>query len=590
VRPEIFDASLLARVALLLAPGLPLALSMALLPRTWRGPVIAIAPWAALPAFAIIAFSPATLDLPWLLLGVRLGVDETARVFLFFTAVLWLLTGVYARHYLAGDPARTRFFAFYLVTMSGNIGLILSQDVLSFYLFFALMSFSAYGLIVHNRDAQTRWAGRVYISLVVVGEVLLFAGLVVGAYYAGSLDLARFAGGAHSNLVIALLLVGFGIKVGALPLHVWLPLAYSAAPTPAGAVLGGAMINAGLLGWLRFLPLGQVALPEWGVLLIAAGIGAAIYAVLVGLFQDEPKTVLAYSSISQMGLITIGFGVGAAEPEAWPLCLSVILLYALHHALAKGALFLGVGVATRGSRGATGRRLVIAGLLIPALALAGLPFTGGFIAKTGLTSLVEVLPVPWSGLMTFGLSVVALGTTLLMARFLYLIGSQRGRRSGRGAGLWVPWVVLLSLVACLAWMWPAASSVAPQSLSVVESWHAIWPVVLGALIAAVVWLLSRNGAIRLAATIPPGDMLTVATWCSNCMRRAWSRTVDHCRQNVAHGQLFWRRAVTGAKAFDADRLFENTLQRWRIGGIAFLFLLVLVFVILALARHQGTMS
>lgn len=578
-----FEASLLASTALLLVPMLPLMLSMALLPRACRGSVIRIAPLATLPAIAVIAFMPAPLELPWLLLGVRLGLDETGRVFLFFTTALWLLAGVYARHYLAGDPRRTRFFAFYLLTMSGNLGLIVAQDVLSFYLFFALMSFSAYGLVVHNRDAQALRAGRVYIALVVLGEVLLFAGLVTGAWNMATLGLADFAGAAQSNLVIALLLVGFGIKAGALPLHVWLPLAYSAAPTPASAVLSGAMINAGLLGWLRFLPLGQAALPEWSVLLIAAGIGAALYGVLIGLVQDDPKAVLAYSSISQMGLMTIAVGVGAAAPETWPLCLSVILIYALHHAFAKGALFLGVGVVAAGVRGATQRGLLTTALLLPALALAGLPFTSGVVAKLGLKSLTEVLPAPWSELMAAGLSLLAVATTLLMARFLYLVWARGSRRRGPVEGLFVPWTVLLLLVASSVWIWPAADDFAVKSLSMAGSWHAFWPIGLGASGAWAVWILSRKAAIRLPVRIPPGDILHVVTWFSDRLGRAWSSAAERYRQNAANRQSFWRQKIAGSKVFEADRQLEIGLRRWSIGGIAFLSVLVLVFLVVALA-------
>ena len=523
-----------------------------------------------------------SVDLPWLLLGVRLGLDETGRVFLFFTTALWLLAGLYARHYLAGDPRRTRFFAFYLLTMSGNLGIIVAQDVLSFYLFFALMSFSAYGLIVHNRDAAALRAGRVYIAFVVLGEVLLFAGLVAGAWNAATLNLPDFAAGAQSDLVIALLLVGFGIKAGALPLHVWLPLAYSAAPTPASAVLSGAMINAGLLGWLRFLPLGQAALPEWSVLLVAAGIGAAIYGVLIGLVQDEPNSVLAYSSISQMGLMTLAVGVAAAAPETWPLCLSVILIYALHHAFAKGALFLGVGVAAASGRGATQRRWVIAGLLLPAVALAGLPFTSGIVAKIGLKSLTKILPAPWSDLMVAGLSLVAIGTTLLMARFLYLVWPQASVRRVRTEGLFLAWTALLILVAFSVWTWPAAHDVALRSLSAAESWHALWPIGLGASAAWAAWVLSRKAATRLPVRIPPGDILHVATLISDWLGRAWSSSADRYRQNAANRQSFWRRTVAGSKVFDSDRRLEIGLRRWGIGGIAFLAVLVLVFLTFAL--------
>jgi len=584
VSGDMSAASFLETVVLLLSPVLPLVLAAGLLPRRWRGLVVRLAPWASLPALVAAAVSSgAMMNLPWLLLGGRLGVDHVGQVFLFFTAVLWLVAGIYGRNYLAGDPRRARFFAFYLLTMSGNLGLIVAQDTLSFYLFFALMSFSSYGLIVHKRDPQALRAGRVYIYLVVLGEVLLFAGLVVGTWHAGTLSLDQFADSTQSNLVIGLLLAGFGIKAGALPLHVWLPLAYTAAPTPASTVLSGAMINAGLLGWLRFLPLGQVALPEWSLLCIAAGLGAAIYGVLVGLFQDEPKTVLAYSSISQMGLMTVGVAVGMAAPEIWPLCLSAILIYALHHAFAKGALFLGVGVAAATGSAATQRWSVVAGLLLPALALAGLPFTSGAVAKIGLKSLTYVLPAPWPDWMAVLLSLIAVGTTFLMARFLYLVWPQGSGQPQLTAGLWLPWTVLLVVVACSIWLWPEADYLARQTLSVAEFGHALWPAGVGAIGAWAAWALARKALIKLAFRIPAGDILSVVLWLSNRLGQVWSISADRYRQYTRDWELDWRRTTTGLGAFDGDWLLEIWLRRWDICGIVFLSMLVLIFVLLALA-------
>ena len=122
-----------------------------------------IAPWtAAMALAAVIVVRPeVTIDLPWLMLGARIGLDVTGQLFLAFTSLLWLLAGVYARSYLRNDAARHRFFAFYLVAMAGNFGLILAHDILTFVVFFAMMSFSAYGLITHHRDAESRWAGRI---------------------------------------------------------------------------------------------------------------------------------------------------------------------------------------------------------------------------------------------------------------------------------------------------------------------------------------------------------------------------------------------------------------------------------------------
>ena len=337
--------ALLSAAGLLAVPLAPLLVVTALVAGRMRPDALQLAPWAAVPALlvSLTSSADALLEVPWLLLGARFGVDATGRVFLFFTAVLWGLSALYARGYLRDDPRKTEFAVFFLLAMSGNLGLIVALDAVTFFLFFALMSFASYGLVVHTRDPDALRAGRVYMVLVVLGEVMLFSVLVVLAN-GGTTDLP-VGGAAPPHAVTLLVLLGFGIKAGALPLHVWLPLAHPAAPVPASAVLSGAMIKAGLIGWLRFLPLGQVALPEWGVACVLAGLAAAYYGVAVGLTQTNPKTVLAYSSISQMGLMTMAVGLGMAWPQVWPAALSAVLIYALHHALAKGALFLGVGMA-----------------------------------------------------------------------------------------------------------------------------------------------------------------------------------------------------------------------------------------------------
>jgi len=343
------------------------------------------------------------------------------------------------------------------------------------------------------------------------------------------------------------------------------------------------MIKAGLLGWLRFLPLGEAALPEWGLLCIAAGLGAGVYGVLVGLFQDEPKTVLAYSSISQMGLMTVGVGIGMAAPGIWPLCLTAILIYALHHAFAKGALFLGVGVAAATGSAATQRWSVVAGLLLPALALAGLPFTSGAVAKIGLKSLTYVLPAPWSDWVAILLSLVAVGSTFLMARFLYLVWPQGSSLSRLTAGLLMPWSILLIAVAFSIWLWSEASDLALQTLSVAEFLHALWPAGVGAIVAWAAWTLARKAVIRVAFRIPAGDILSAALWVSERLSRVCSFAADRFRQHVKDRELGWRRTIAGITAFDGERLLEIQLRRWDIFGIVFLCMLGLIFVTLALA-------
>jgi hydrogenase-4 component B len=119
-------------------------------------------------------------------------------------------------------------------------------------------------------------------------------------------------------LAVGLLAAGFAVKAGIMPLHVWLPLAHPAAPVAASAVLSGALIKAGLIGWLRLLPLGGAAWPGWGTVFVVVGLTTAIAGALIGVAQTRPKVVLAYSSVSQMGIIATLVGVGLLAPAAAP--------------------------------------------------------------------------------------------------------------------------------------------------------------------------------------------------------------------------------------------------------------------------------
>lgn len=435
------------------------------------------------------------LDLPWVGLGMVLTMDATARTFLLFSGILWGAALLYGRGYLRADPCRRAYDLFFVSAMAGNIGLILSADPISFYLFFALMSFSSYGLVVQDRSESARRAGRIYMVLVLVGEVLLFAGFVGIAATAET-----------SALTFVLLVLGFGIKVGMPGLHVWLPLAHPAAPVPASAVLSGAMIKAGLLGWLRFLPLGEPGFEAWGAVLIGGGLAAAFLGVAAGLVQKSPKAILAYSSISQMGFITVGIGAGLLEPDVWPLCKVAVVVYALHHGLAKGALFLSVGLA----HGGFSRRQWICAAL-PALALAGAPLTSGFVAKSALKVAVRDLPGSWPGVVTILLPIAAVGTGLLMIRFLLVLRKQDAARRGQPERrlMATAWCALVASSVVAIWVWQPAAGLAAGSMKASKLLPAIWPLMVA---GALAWLVVRVRPRRLVAmvgSVPPGDLVVV---------------------------------------------------------------------------------
>lgn len=490
---------------LLLSLVWPLLLIMALGNRRLRSPALALTPTAALPTLLLASLPPEfTLELSWLLLGMRLGIDEVSSLFVLLAGLLWTAAGVYGRGYLARDPERPRFQLFYLLTFTGNLGIILALDMVSFYLFFALMTYAAYGLIVHEGTQEARQAGRVYLILAIFGETLLVAALMIITATFGNADLRELgsllAEFPQRDLIIGLMLVGFGIKMGAVPLHVWLALAHPCAPTPASAVLSGIIIKAGLLGWLRFLPLGEAALPDWGSLCLTIGIGSAFYGVLAGLPQARPKTVLAYSSFSQMGLITALLGIGFASPEHWPLLLSTVLLFALHHGLAKASLFLGVGITAKAGIWSG------FGLAVPALALSGAPLTSGALAKLLFKDTTYWAPAGWTDWLPTLLTASSLATSLLMARFLYLAWPRQ--RDAVSIWLWLPWLFLFVAVVLLPWWWAGQHfpDAPPRALTGEALLEGLWPVASAAILAIMAWAIWRRKGYPIPY-LPEGDIV-----------------------------------------------------------------------------------
>lgn len=583
-------STMIATTSLLLLVLLPLLLALALVFRNTQAIAFKLAPWAALPVLLQVLFAApnGVLQLPWLLIGSELGiVDETSRLFLLFTALLWWLAGLFARAYLAQQPERKSFYLYYLLAMTGNLGLILAQDLGSFYVFFALMSFAAYGLVVHERTQQAIYAGRVYIILVVIGELALFTAMVMAMSATNAIGFeavrAGLAQAQSRDLIMLLALIGFGIKAGVLGLHVWLPLAHPVAPTPASAVLSGAMIKAGLLGWLRFLPLGETALLQWGELFMLLGLAAAFYGVVVGLTQRDPKTLLAYSSISQMGIMTMAVGLGLTAPDAYPMILIVITVYALHHGLNKGALFLGVGViaACQGVQ----RRWVWLALWLPALALAGAPLTSGMLVKLMLKAQTVNAPEQWIALLPMLLSVSALATTLLVGRFLFLLAKPKTSTSEHGSaiGLIIPWALLVVTALVLPWWFAPLSPTTWQITNIISS---LWPVLLGAtlIIAVLFWMRHRQRPAGMlspqghehsgfALRIPAGDLLIPLSLIVIFLYRFARRcSVEQLPRWHDAGVDILKRAWSSMMGGRTLEQIETGLARWHNGLLLFVLL------------------
>ena len=488
---------------IVLSITLPLLLALMALFESLRSGLIRSLPWAVLPALclALLVNENLVISLPYGLTGVLLGIDETRRLFLLLATLLWGVAGVYAIGYLERDVKQWQFSLFWLLTLSGNLGLILSFDALSFYSFFALMTFAGYGLVVHTGSSEATYAGRIYLIMAMMGEGLLLVGLLAAVYVAGvnpALDQLPLAIANSSSpvLISMMILLGFGIKAGLPILHLWLPLAHPVAPVPASAVLSGVMIKAGLLGWLIFLPLGEMSLTTLGILVVVLGVVAAIGAALIGICQRKAKTVLAYSSISQMGWMTMMVGLMLLEASLAPILIPLVALFALHHGLAKGALFLSVPMNT-------GRTLSWLWVLLPAFSLMGLPFTSGLLVKTAFKrETIEIVSQHWILAWLPGLlSIAAIGTCLLMFRFLGCLTKHPSADSihfaQRGS------FVLLSLLSGFAFLGlPFLGASVGIELTQAVEFGAVYPLLLASLLILVGWMLGFN-----LPKIPPGDLL-----------------------------------------------------------------------------------
>ena len=529
-----------------------------LLLAAWLTP-LALAPFAlgrrrrwlsavgALPALAAAGLLPAgaALDLPWLMLGTHLVLNETGQIFLVLSALLWLGAAVFAaampeRH--GGE--RGGFHLWFLLAMAGNFLLLLAADALTFYLGFALMGLSAFGLVVQRRGQRARRAARAYLVWTLLGELALFGALVVLGTQFESLRFADWSGPAPAAAAL-LLLVGFGVKLALPGLHWWLPGAYAMAPPAAAAVLSGPMISAGLFGWLRFLPPETSGLMHWGQGLMWVGGAGVALGVLAGIIQRSPGRVLGYSSIAKMGVITAGFGMALAHPGDAAVITTALALFALHHLMVKGSLFLGVGLWER-----IGARIwLLLGMGLLALALAGAPLTGGAAAKALLSDGLSRAGADL-GLLLLG---SALGTVLLMARLLWLLTRRAPRLDMLPTPLPASWWVLLPLA---LWL-PFRPDRIPWDTG------GLLPLAVGTVVALAALPLAR---FRLRLPFGGG-----APWCTCCLPRRL------------------RRALRGR---ESKRMLWLPVTGWRSGtemslslpvaGLLWLALLILLFFFLSL--------
>jgi len=474
---------------------------------------------ARLPFWLVLAPLPGFLaavtawDTPPFSIGsLTFRLDVPGAMLLGAGSLVWMAAGAFAATALRGKPNQGRFVLCWLLSLTGSLGVFFAADLWSFLLLFALASLPAYGLVVLDGTPSARRAGAVYTGFALLAEGCLLLGFVLLALGGPEVSLGISSGVAAlpvspwKPLTLALIVVGFAMKIGLVPGHFWLPLAHPAAPAAGSAVLSGVIIKSGVIGLIRFLPL-DTPLPDWGVGLALAGLVTALYAVVIGITQQNPKTILAYSSVSQMGVIAAMLGMGLSSGDqsvGWDAA-----FYAMHHALAKGALFLAVGVVA--VAGLSRRWLVFWPSAFLALGMAGLPFTGGALAKIAAKNVLG------SGLAGTFATISAVGTALLMLHFLrrLLVLSRETPKRVPPAGLLGPFLGLAVTGFLVRWAVYLAADVGglAEPFSRGAFWDSLWPVALGGVLALGLWRWENR-----LPKIPAGDIVVAGPGCVRVLK------------------------------------------------------------------------
>lgn len=337
--------------------------------------------WAATGEAAIrIPLGPFVGDLTFVAdsLGVFLAVIAT---------VVGSLTVLFSVGYMAGAAQLGRYYALVLIFIGAMCGLVLSGNLLFLFLFWEVTAFCSYALIsFHNDDPKAVAAGIKALVVTQLGGVGLLIGIIIAAAYLPDLQVSTLLAAAPGLPTGVPAIIAFGFLLAAIaksaqvPLHIWLPDAMEA-PTPVSALIHAAtMVNAGVYLLARFYP-AFVDVPGWAAAVIVVGVVSALLAALFATTGTDLKRVLAYSTVSQLGYMVAGVGMGAIFESQF---------YLLSHALFKALLFLGAGaiiheLGTRDMRrmGGLWRRMpaIAVPFLIGAAALVGLPFLNGFWSK-----------------------------------------------------------------------------------------------------------------------------------------------------------------------------------------------------------------
>ncbi len=330
-------------------------------------------------------------------LDVYFHVDALGRLFASIVIVVWLLAGFYSFEYMKHEKEEKRFFGFFLMIFGVLHALTFSGNMVTFYLFYELMTLLSVPLILHNRSKEAIMGGLKYLFYSLFGAYMVLFGLFFLNRYAvtlnfqagGTLDMVSAAGNEPLLLVVAFaVILGFSVKAGMFPMHAWLPTAHPVAPAPASAVMSGIIVKMGVLGMIRvvyYLIGAEFIRGTWvQSVWLALSLATVFMGSMLAYREKVFKKRLAYSTVSQASYIL--FGLALLQPSA----MTGALLHVIFHAVIKSCLFLCAGavIYKTGKTGVNELRgigkempVTIWCYTFASAALIGIPPASGFISK-----------------------------------------------------------------------------------------------------------------------------------------------------------------------------------------------------------------
>jgi hydrogenase-4 component B len=340
--------------------------------------------------------------------GMYFKMDGFRALYSGIAILMWMMTTIFSKEYFAHYRNRNRYYFFQLLTFGATVGVFLSADLFTTFIFFEIMSMASYVTVVHDEKPMSMRAGDTYLAVAVLGGMVMLMGLFLLYHAVGTLDMDLLleACSAYENKTVlyvasALMLFGFGAKAGMFPLHIWLPKAHPVAPAPASALLSGILTKSGVFGILVIGSNIFLHDQKWGFLILCIGVITMFLGAVLAVFSIDLKRTLACSSMSQIGFILTGAGMQGLLGEENALAVRGTLLHMVNHSLIKlvlfmaaGAIFMNLHKLNLNEIRGFGRKkpLLHFVFLMGVLGIIGMPLWNGYISKTLIhESIVEFI-------------------------------------------------------------------------------------------------------------------------------------------------------------------------------------------------------